>query len=168
MENEVRNRVKGLLEKNMHQVHLWMYFERALLLMQSLKKLNNTNDFQTAICIDRVLLELLTYMVLVHKDGNKDKRRNSDALIPAWEESGKHNLSRETVKFYGRGKVPDPWTEREYFKKKVGRRVLARRRRFWNTKKHPLNSWTGKSFRQDVEDASKLWNLSSDSYSSLE
>jgi hypothetical protein len=170
MENEVRRRINGLLGKNQHQLHLQMYFERAVLLMQSLKKLNGSLDGPVAMGIDRTLLEILTYAILVHKDSNKNKLRNTDAVIPAWEESANHHLARQTVKFYGRGKAPEHLRVREFFKKqvRVRRRVLARRRRFWNRDTHPTSSWTGRQFRQDVEYASTLWKLSLDSYSSLE
>lgn len=153
MEDTVFHRVKSVFGKTFREGFLLGYFLRANALMTSLRKLNQTEDFQSIHHCNRSLLEIVTDMIFLHHDKTDDTANK----IAAWADSAVLQNCQRAIDFFdNKGeKVPEEYKDREDFVNKEGSRIKKRRKSLWGKEGHP-KSWlvtinhNGKMVPQDL------------------
>lgn len=135
---------------------LWL---RAYLWMQTLERMNDPLDFQAISVGNRVLLEILVDLILLHHD----KSHELAAKMFWWGESEKLKASEQIVTFYAEKglSVPDEFEAQEIFYKTRKSEIENMRRNLWPTRKNPTSHpdrWTGnRNLFQDIERADQLY-----------
>src|SRR6266404_804815 len=136
----------------------WLWI-RAFLWMQTLARLNDPLDFQAISVGNRVLLEIVVDLILLHHDNTHELA----AKMFWWGESEKLKSAEQIITFYANQglSVPDEYEAQDLFYKTRKSEIENIRKTLWPNRKNPgkhPDRWTGKSsLFQDIEGADQLY-----------
>jgi len=151
---------EGFTPRNERDTCLAGIFLRTAALMKSVRKLNQSSDFQVILSANRTLLELAVDAILIFEDKTGDA---AGALL-AWERSAKLNICEELVAYYGgAASVPPRSQPQVAFIDRNKTAIEADRDRLWpawikrwdGKRRHP-ERWTGNALRKDVRRADEV------------
>ena len=124
---------------------------RAVCLLTTLRKCANVKDFQTIVHSQRLLLEILVDLTLLHHSKDKDIAEK----IKAWEDSRRLLDAQRIVEYY-KNKPPKSYQAQQIFIKNEKKRICELRKKYGWTK-HPAR-WSGpnNTFLDDISRAKEL------------
>lgn len=145
--------IRGVLKKAPKEDTFFGLFCRVVCLMKTLRKCNESSDFQTIAHANRALLELATDHVLLHND-----KSDGHLKMMAWEESAKLKAAERVLEYYTeRGEeLPEHCGAQKEFVEKNKATILRQRQQFWSLNTHPRTRWTNNMLDKDVEVADSL------------
>ncbi len=140
--------IRGVLGKTPNENTYFGLFCRAVCFMKTLRKCNQSSDFQTIAHVNRALLELTTDMILLHHD-----KADGYLKMRAWEESAKLKAAEKVLRYYGEQglALPDHYHAQKAFIDKDKEAIVHKRQQFWAKVNHPVCRWTGNRLNTDVE-----------------
>ena len=128
---------KGVLgEQSPKEKTAYGLYCRAVCLLTTLRKCDNVKDFQTMLHAQRLLLEILVDLTLLHHESSKDVVEK----IKAWEDSRRLLDAQRMIEHY-KNKPPKGCGAQQEFVKTEKQRICNLRKKYgW--KKHP-DRWSG-------------------------
>ena len=162
MQLQVNPFFENIAKTSDRDVYIHGLFLRSLAWMLSLRKLNQSRDFQPIVSGARSLLETTVDLVLIHYD----KTNSSGWKMRFWGASAKLKAAKTAIEYFknrARKSIPDEYQDMENFILNEESTIESMRISLWADPKNPTKSkhperWTGhgRDLLADVREADKL------------